>query len=220
MSIARTKGKIDKLPSYEKLCQFIRVIHNEKHKVLVLTALETGLRLSEVLNINLRDIDFEERTLTITHQKNGNDNEKIPLLNITIARLVDYIHKYKAKINQCNNFLFFSTATRSHISRGGIWTRIYEYRKLAGFNEDIYGFSINGNKKHKFSFHSLRHYYINDVANKMVDRWGMIDTNSLRALSRHKNPQSLNSYLIINDKMKRKITDSLFGENETSSSIP
>ena len=66
---------------------------NGQFKVILITALHTGMRLSEILNLKWKDIDFETGYITILNSKNG-EKKDIPLsptLTQTLKNAIRYV---------------------------------------------------------------------------------------------------------------------------------
>ena len=70
---------------------------------IILIAARLGLRISDILNIKLKDIDWQNHKLNITQTKNKNLNI-LPLTNEIGWAIIDYIKKSRPKCN--NEYLF------------------------------------------------------------------------------------------------------------------
>jgi integrase/recombinase XerD len=82
--LTKSEGKVkSSLPKYwekEKLKRKIQAVRNHEHKMLYTTLWMTGCRITEVLNIRKKDIDFEKYVMTIRWQKNRRYEERnIPI---------------------------------------------------------------------------------------------------------------------------------------------
>ena len=93
--------KIDYLTpekSYELVCK----LKNIRHKLLALTMLDTGLRVSEAISLRLRNFNFKKKILTIESlKKRGKKKQRtIPISNRLYNTLADYIHTKKLSNNE------------------------------------------------------------------------------------------------------------------------
>lgn len=69
--------KLPKMPSKKDLRSFYRSIDNPTHK-LIFEALEgTGLRVAELTNLKVNDIDFDNNTIFVENGKGGKDRTAI-----------------------------------------------------------------------------------------------------------------------------------------------
>ena len=72
---------------YIKLLQYTRSMH---HKIAFMLAFESGLRISEVMHLQQRDINVEKKTVTIREGKGCKDRVTI-LPNSWLPQHMDYI---------------------------------------------------------------------------------------------------------------------------------
>ena len=86
-----------KLPfalSVGEVKKIIEVNENLKHKCIIMVLYSAGLRLSEVVQLKLVDIDFRMKTITIRHQINNNYRQVMLSEKLAII-LKQYYSKYK-----------------------------------------------------------------------------------------------------------------------------
>jgi integrase/recombinase XerD len=55
--------------SLEEVCSFIKTLVNLKHRVLVMLAYSTGMRISEVLHLRICDIDSKRMMIRVEQGK-------------------------------------------------------------------------------------------------------------------------------------------------------
>jgi integrase/recombinase XerD len=67
---------------------------NLKHTLLLCTTYSAGLRLSEVINLKLKDLDFDRMTLTVRKGK-GQKDRCLPLAKALKKGLLKYQQEYK-----------------------------------------------------------------------------------------------------------------------------
>lgn len=71
-------------------------IENLKHKAIIMLAYSVGLRVSEVVNLKLTDIDSLRMLITI-HQAKGRKDRIVPLSEKVLGTLRAYFKAYKPK---------------------------------------------------------------------------------------------------------------------------
>jgi site-specific recombinase XerD len=116
---------------------------NPKHRLLLMITYSSGLRVSEVVALRKRDIDFSRRTILVRKSKGRKD--RYTLLS---ERAADFIQKY-CRIFDIDNWLF--PGQEGHIS---IRTAQYIFDKAlrnARIEKDV---SIHG-LRHTFATHLL-----------------------------------------------------------------
>lgn len=128
----RSEKKLPRIINQEELKSKILSIPNKKHKAILALAYCCSLRVSEVVNLKISDIDGKQKIILIRQAK-GNKDRYTGISESTLEILRDYFRQYRPK-----EFLF-----------EGQLNKQYSVRSC----EEIY---------HKYidiqtSFHSLRH---------------------------------------------------------------
>ncbi len=129
--------------------ELIKTINNRKHKLLLSVAYGGGLRVSEVINLKVKDINFENLTLHIKHSKG--DKDKITIFPNSIKDSLIAITSGKSG----NEYVFSS-------ERGGKLTtrtaqKVFSNAlKKAGIKKDA-------------SFHTLRHSFATHLLENGTD---------------------------------------------------
>jgi integrase len=80
----------------EFLIERISKIENLKHKAIISLGYSVGLRVSEVVNLKIEDIDSKRMIINIKQSKNKKDRV-VPLTENILNLLRDYYKKYKPK---------------------------------------------------------------------------------------------------------------------------
>lgn len=88
--------KLKKLPDIKDVGRKINSIPNLKHRTILTTALKTGLRVSELLNVKLSDIDRKGGRILISQSKGGN-SEFVIMTDGLLELIVKYYKVYKPK---------------------------------------------------------------------------------------------------------------------------
>jgi integrase len=144
---------------------------------IMLIALYTGMRKSEILRLEWKDIDFEHGFIHIREPKGGQD-QKIPLNEA--AREV-----FK-KLPRTYELIFPGI----HGLRTGIYHAIGAIKKKAGLPKDFR------------PLHGLRHHYASMLASS-----GKVDLYVLQKLMTHKSPTMTQRYAHLRDEALRKASN-------------
>lgn len=129
--------------------ELIGVTQNRKHKLLLSLAYGAGLRLSEVRNLKLKDLDFHEGIITLRQAKGKKD--RVTIIPQSISADLAICCEFK----EPNDFVFDS-------ERGGMLSartvqKIFTNSKFkAGITKDA-------------TFHSLRHSFATHLLENGTD---------------------------------------------------
>lgn len=126
-----------------------------RDNLIITLFLQTGMRLSELVNININNINFDKKSITIIGK---NNKERIIYLNdLCMKKLKEYINlrKNKTKIININEALFLNK-NGQRLQQHGVEYVCKKAFKLAGLEE------------YNYTTHSLRHtvaaqLYMNNV---------------------------------------------------------
>ena len=114
--------------------KLLKVIKNQKHKLLVILMLDCGLRVSEAISLKYKDFDFK-RDLVIVEslKKRGKSvKRKIPLSKRLYQCLADYFATQKNI--EGDNYLFpYQFSSNYHITRDSVNKFLKRYNKKLGF---------------------------------------------------------------------------------------
>lgn len=151
VNIPRSKY-ISKLPvvlSRKEIFDLVVTIKNKKHKLMVSIAYGSGLRVSEVINLKVKDIDLEELTIHLKKSKRGKDRITIipEKLRCDLATLLSG--------KNSNDFVFES-------NRGG---KLSTRTAQKVFKNALKKAEI----KKPATFHSLRHSFATHLLENGVD---------------------------------------------------
>lgn len=79
----------------------INSIKNKKHKAIIMLGYSTGMRVSEVINLKISDIDSQRMIIHINQAK-GRKDRIVPLSQKMLETLREYYSEYKPKIYMFN----------------------------------------------------------------------------------------------------------------------
>ncbi|OQW53817.1 MAG: hypothetical protein A4S09_06260 [Proteobacteria bacterium SG_bin7] len=143
--------RLYELPTHEELKRFYGVIDNPAHK-LIFEALEgTGLRISELCNLEVCRIDFKTN-LIFVHKGKG-DKDRVTVVG---SRLLE---KFKIYLEGRNNRYLFETQRHSKFSKRRIEQLCQEYAEQAGIIK-------------KLTPHTFRHIWNTRLAEHGISREG------------------------------------------------
>lgn len=125
-----------------------------RDRCILETLYATGIRCSELCNIQLNDIDFDQKTILITGK---GDKQRIVLFNdITKQRLLQYIQIERIKDLQHNSFYLFLTQKGLPIQERSIQKILNKFsRQLPG--------------KKNITPHKIRHSFATHLLNAGMD---------------------------------------------------
>lgn len=115
-----------------------------RDKAILYVFYGTGIRVSELIHLKIKDID--DAYIRVTGK--GRKTRLVPINNKAIKAIDDYL-KYREKFK--NSDLLFLSQKGSQMSRINIWKRIKSYVKQEKLNENISPHSL----RHAFATHLL-----------------------------------------------------------------
>jgi site-specific recombinase XerD len=92
----RSERKLPKIIEKEFLLEQLNKITNTKHRALLTMTYSTGMRVSEVINLLISDIDSKRMIIFIRNSK-GNKDRIVPLSQKVLELLRVYFAEYKPK---------------------------------------------------------------------------------------------------------------------------
>ena len=90
----RKERKLPKVIDKEFLLDRISKIENLKHKSIISLAYSTGMRVSEVCNLKIEDVDSKRMLIHIRNSK-GNKDRFVPLSSTILSLLREYFKVFK-----------------------------------------------------------------------------------------------------------------------------
>jgi integrase/recombinase XerD len=161
----QTEKKFKQIITFEEFVLIMKDIPNLKQKTYTILLYSTGIRISELLNIKLIEVNLNSNRIFIHTLKHGK-NREVPIHETTRKYIDAYLKKYSPK-----EYLFENP-------KGGKYSKT-SVRNVLHKAEKTTGKIVTP--------HSFRHQYITKVVNK-ENIFGAMD------LSGHKNPKSLYMY--------------------------
>ncbi|MDD4924197.1 MAG: tyrosine-type recombinase/integrase [Dehalococcoidales bacterium] len=78
-----------------------------RNMTIIMTLLDTAMRISELCTIKLEDVQLDEGMIKISGK--GNKERFVPMGRQIQWLLLQYINRYRSKPAKCNNNLLFIT---------------------------------------------------------------------------------------------------------------
>jgi len=148
-------GKYEHLPSTYSIDEIKRILavidrktsEGKKDYAVILLAVDTGLRISDIINLRLGDLKWDCDTIEIIQQKTG-EFLQLSMTDALKWALIDYLMNARPKGTAFDHVFLRSLAPVSpYMSAGRYYNRLNKYFELAGVNRD--------GKHH--GMHTLRH---------------------------------------------------------------
>ena len=185
-----------KLPSYltiEEIDQLLDVElispYDYRNKAMLEVLYGTGIRVSELINIKLSDIDFIEDYIRITGK--GSKERIVPFNDVCKNYLEKYINEYRNLLlkNKDSEYVFINSRS-SKISRQGFFKIIKELCLKKGIKKNV-------------SPHLLRHSFATHLLNNGAD------LRIIQELLGHSDLSTTQIYTeVLNEKLKKDYEES------------
>lgn len=183
IKFAKTPGKLPIVLSRDEIQLILAAIKNEKHNLMIALAYSGGLRVSEITNLKIKDINLSELTVHIKGAKGNKDR-------ITVApeKLVENIKKLIAG-RDFNDYVFSS-------ERGG---KLTERTAQKVFENALKNAKIQKDA----TFHSLRHSFATHLLENGTD------VRYVQELLGHANIRTTQIYTKVTNPMLKNIKSPL-----------
>lgn len=120
-----------------------------RDKAMLELVYATGIRVTELISLNIDDIDLENRTIKCV----GKNKERvIPIGSLAINALKDYMEKSRSVlIKDEQDPALFININGQRLTRQGFWKIIKQYKAQANIDADITPHTL----RHSFAVHLL-----------------------------------------------------------------
>lgn len=142
LPMRKKKKTVYKVLTKEELSTFFDVCDNYKFKTIFMLAYGTGLRIGEIANLHISDIDSKKMRIFVREGK-GNKERYTILPKTSLEMLRTYWTKYRPKSKSEKIFL---SENGDAITVGVLRAHFRKYRRKANLDE-------------KVTMHTLRHCY-------------------------------------------------------------
>ena len=121
-----------------------------RDKAMLEFAYATGMRVTEIINLNIEDVNLKEGYVSCT---NANKQRNIPLGAISINALKEYIKKARPYlIKSEDEKSLFVNVNGKRLTRQGFWKIVKFYKEQAHIDKDITPHVL----RHSFATHLLQ----------------------------------------------------------------
>ena len=121
-----------------------------RDKAMLEFAYATGMRVTEIISLNVEDINLETSYATC---RNGKKERTVPLGDMSLKALKDYIlNARKTMIKDENEKALFVNVNGQRLTRQGFWKIIKYYKEQAHIDKDITPHVL----RHSFATHLLQ----------------------------------------------------------------
>ena len=120
-----------------------------RNRAMLETLYATGMRISELLDVELRDLHLNEKYIMVIGQ--GNKERQVPLGEMAVIAIRKYIERARLKIAKKPSNLLFFNYMGEKMSRQGFFKYIKKLAKDCGIEKEISPHTI----RHSFATHLL-----------------------------------------------------------------
>ena len=123
-----------------------------RDKAILETFYSSGLRVSELLNLKINDLYFDDEVVKVLGK--GSKERIVPLGSSAIKWLKEYLIRSRPhldKKSKSQNFVFLNLKRGTKISRMAIWNIVKRYADEAGIKKEIHPHTF----RHSFATHLL-----------------------------------------------------------------
>jgi integrase/recombinase XerD len=166
----------------EEVSKLIDSIKNKKHKLMVMLMYSSGLRLSELLNLKIGDLELEEKIGWVRSGK-GSKDRMFLLSNKLIEELKEYIQNK-------NDSDYIFTGRKERMTPRNVQKIIKRAIRIAGIEKNVHPHSLR---------HSLGTHLLEDG----------VDIRKIQVLLGHANLSTTQIYTQVSNEELKKIKNPL-----------
>lgn len=183
IKFSKTSSKLPVVLSREEIGEIIKKINNPKHRLMIALSYGSGLRVSEAVNLKIKDIDFGQLTIHLKNAKGKKDR-----ITVFPEKIANDLKNLIAGKNP-NEYLFSS-------QHGG---KLTERSAQKNFENGLKKANINKDA----TFHSLRHSFATHLLENGVD------VRYVQELLGHANIRTTQLYTKVTNPIIKKIKSPL-----------
>lgn len=167
---SRREKKLPIVLSLDEVMQFFNAVESTKHRVILMTAYAAGLRVSEVTQLKLTDIDSKRKTILVEQGK-GNKDRYVMLSPRLLGVLRDYWKVYRPP-----EWLFPGTTQNTPISPATVRNVCRLASLASGLGKKVTPHTL----QHSFATHLLEAGTDLRTIQVLLGHKSLISTNSCR----------------------------------------
>ena len=142
---SKTPKRLPTVLTKEEINLLISSINNSKHKLMIKLLYSAGLRVSELVNLKVDDLDFATNSGFVRHGK-GNKDRLFIIAQTIKQELKDFVVSQSYDLNK---FIFRGQIENSHLSTRSIQEIIKSATKIARIKKNIHPQTL----RHSFATH-------------------------------------------------------------------
>ena len=152
-----------------------------RDKAMLELVYATGMRVTELINLDITDIDFVSGYVKC---KGSHNRERlVPIGNMALKALSEYVEKArKHLIKDEKNTSLFVNINGSRLTRQGFWKIIKYYQEQADIDVDITPHTL----RHSFAVHLLENGADLDVIQEMLGHTDKTSTQVYAAMTQNR----------------------------------
>ncbi len=126
--------------------------YDYRNKAMLELLYATGLRISELVNLKVNDIDFDECIVRVFGK--GKKERIVPIADVALKYLKMYLNNYRGLIlkDTLSDYIFISNS-KKNISRQGFFKILKSEAKRSGIDKEVSPHVL----RHSFATHLLSH---------------------------------------------------------------
>ena len=156
-------------------------LKGKRDKAMLELVYATGLRVTELINLNVDDVDFKSGYIKCVGAK---DKQRIiPIGNLARKALDDYINSAREyMVKDKKNTSLFVNVTGNRLTRQGFWKIIKYYQEQANIDVDITPHTL----RHSFAVHLLENGADIDVIQEMLGHTDKTSTQVYMSMTQNR----------------------------------
>lgn len=163
---AITTREINKLLSQPKCTD----LKGFRDKAMLELLYATGIKVSEIINLNVRDLDIRGEMLKCSH---GKHQRYIPIGRVAAEALDDYLKKVRSlMVGNKNTKTLFVNCSGEPLTRQGFWKILRGYAEKAGIKTEINAQTL----RNSFAVHMLQNGADISVVSEMLGHGDVVTT--------------------------------------------
>lgn len=163
---ALTTREMNKLLSQPKCTD----LKGFRDKAMLELLYATGIKVSEIINLNVRDLDIRGEMLKCSH---GKHQRYIPIGRVAAEALDDYLKKARSlMVGSKNTKTLFVNCSGEPLTRQGFWKILRGYAEKAGIKTEINAQTL----RNSFAVHMLQNGADISVVSEMLGHGDVVTT--------------------------------------------
>ncbi len=141
-----TKNEVNRLLDAPDLTKY----NGMKDKAMIEVMYSTGLRVSELIGLKIKQVNTSERIITVIGK--GKKQRSIPIRESSLNYLLMYINNFRNKLKfiEDKQYVFLNSKGKK-LTRQSFFVSLRKYAKIAGIEKEIHPHSL----RHSFATHLL-----------------------------------------------------------------